>query len=216
MIWSRDCESQGVECDGLNEKCPSQAYIFQHLVPGWWHRLGRLWNLPKVEEGHHRGFSGWRHCLGRLWNLLKVEEGHHRGWLRECISLTLLLVLLPLLALDKDVISQLPVPCLCGHHGRSLWNDKSTDPRISCFESWSFMITTESKQHPCLPASTCFCQTLCYTHEKSDWCVKLKQPENAIAASGFVEEEARTGGNIQPYFTLYFTLYTPLTQGSLL
>lgn len=132
-------------------------------------------------------------------------------------SLTLLLVLPPLLALDKDVTSQLPVPRLCGHHGLSLWNDKSRDPRISCFESWSFMITTESKQHTCLPSSTCFCQTLCYIPEKSDQCVKLKQPENAITAPcspGFVEEEAGTGGNIQPYLTLYITSNTPFTTGA--
>lgn len=97
-----------------------------------------------------------------------------------------------------------------------LFGKVKIDPRMSCFGPRSFMITRESNQHTCLPSSTCFCQTLCYTHEKSDWSVELKQPESATAAPcspGFVEEEAGTGGNIQPYLTLYFTLYTPLTQG---
>lgn len=26
----------GVDCGGLNEKCPSEIHTFEHLTVGWW------------------------------------------------------------------------------------------------------------------------------------------------------------------------------------
>lgn len=46
-------------CGGLDLECSTEAYVFAHLVPNWWRRLGRLWDL---EEGKlcGRKVSHWR------------------------------------------------------------------------------------------------------------------------------------------------------------
>lgn len=37
-------------CGGLDEKCPSQAPVFKHLVPSWWHCLRRFKRHGLVAE----------------------------------------------------------------------------------------------------------------------------------------------------------------------
>lgn len=39
----------GSHCCRLNENCPQQAHVSEHIFPGWWHYMGRLWDSKEIE-----------------------------------------------------------------------------------------------------------------------------------------------------------------------
>lgn len=45
LVYLSIVRSEILRCKGLDEKEPSDAQIFEHLVPNWWHCLGRFWNV---------------------------------------------------------------------------------------------------------------------------------------------------------------------------
>lgn len=53
-------------CSDL-KKCLTQAHVFKHLVPSWWHCLERLWSLEEVEPCWKNSIIG-----GRAWRLYSM------------------------------------------------------------------------------------------------------------------------------------------------
>lgn len=47
-------------CDGLNEKCPPQAPLLEHLVPTWWRCLGKFrGDLNETGPHMHICLNAW-------------------------------------------------------------------------------------------------------------------------------------------------------------
>lgn len=94
-------QGQGVECGGLNEKCPPLAQIFEHLFSGWWPCVGRFrrCSLEKARHwGHLRVYSltpvpvpslfasSSCHCSLLLLCLPTTMDSYPSGIIAEIIS----------------------------------------------------------------------------------------------------------------------------------
>lgn len=68
--WSR---RPRICCGSWNEKRSPYARIFEHLVPGLWYCLERLWTLWEVEPCWSKDITGWGWAL-RLYSFAVLPD----------------------------------------------------------------------------------------------------------------------------------------------